>query len=58
MVLKLPLCHEGSEYVLSFENRQREGGFYSVRTDTPNSALVYRYGLQIYIDQLKTFACI
>ena len=25
--------HEGSEYVLTFEIGQREGGFYSARTD-------------------------
>ena len=50
MVLRLPQGHEGSEYVLSFEIGQREGGFYSTRTDTPtdrhteppSSALVYR----------------
>ena len=46
MVLKLPQTHEGSEYVLSFEIEQREGGFYSVRTNTqtepPSSALLYR----------------
>ena len=33
--------------MLSFEIKQREGGFYSARTDRrtepPNSALVYRY---------------
>ena len=50
MVLKLPHGHEGSEYVLSFEIRQREGGFYTGQTDgrtePPSSALVYRY---IYI---------
>ena len=34
MVLKLLHGHEGSEYVLSFEIGQLEGGFYSVRTDT------------------------
>ena len=33
MVLRLPLCHEGSEYALSFEIGQREGGFHSARTD-------------------------
>ena len=33
MVLKLPQGHEGSEYVLSFEIGQREGGFNSARTD-------------------------
>ena len=33
MVLKLLLCHEDSEYVLSFEIGQREGGFYSAQTD-------------------------
>ena len=34
MVLKLPQSHEDSEYVFSFEIGQREGGFYSARTDT------------------------
>ena len=34
MVLKLQLCHEGSDYVFSFEIGQGEGGFYSARTDT------------------------
>ena len=29
MVLKLHLCHEDSEYVLSFEIGQWKGGFYS-----------------------------
>ena len=43
MVLELPLYHEGSEYVLSFEIGQRQGGFYSRRTDTPSTSLVYRY---------------
>ena len=33
MVLKLPPDHDDTEYVLSFELRQREGGFYSGRTD-------------------------
>ena len=48
VVLKLPRGHEDSEYVLSFKIGQREGGFYSARTDTesPNSALVYRFGQQ------------
>ena len=41
MVLKLHLCHEDSEYVLSFEIGQREGGFYRTRTDTPSTVLVY-----------------
>ena len=36
MVLKLPLYHEGSEYVLSFEIGQRQVGFYSTQTDTQN----------------------
>ena len=36
------MTDEGSEYVLSFEIGQREGGFYSARTDTPSNALVYR----------------
>ena len=47
MVLKLPQGHEDSEYVLSFEIGQREGSFYSERTDTqtepPSTVLVYRY---------------
>ena len=46
MILKLPQGHEGSEYMLSFEIGQREGGFYSERTDritdTPSTVLVYR----------------
>ena len=33
IVLRLPQSHENSEYVLSFEIGQREGGFYSARTD-------------------------
>ena len=33
MVLKHPLCHGGSKYVLSFEIGQWEGGFYSGRTN-------------------------
>ena len=33
VVLSLPQGHEGSEYMLSFEIGQREGGFYSGRTD-------------------------
>ena len=33
MVLNFPQGHEDSEYVLSFEMGQREGGFYSARTD-------------------------
>ena len=45
MVLKLPQVHENSEYVLSFQIGQREGGFYSGRTDRhtepPSNALVY-----------------
>ena len=32
--LKLPWGHEDSEYVLTSEIGQREGGFYSARTDT------------------------
>ena len=42
MVLKLPQGHEDSEYVLSFEIRQREGAFYRTRTDTPSTVSVYR----------------
>ena len=34
MVLKLHLCHEDSEYVLGFEIKQRESGFYSERTES------------------------
>ena len=45
MDLKLPQGHEGSEYVLSFEIGQREGGFYGGRTDRqtglPSTVLVY-----------------
>ena len=47
MVLKLPQSYEGSENVLSFEIRRREGGFYSTRTDGQteplSTALVCRY---------------
>ena len=51
MGLILPQGHEGSEYMLSFEIGQREGCFYSRRTDrhtdrrtdTPTTALVYRW---------------
>ena len=53
MVLILPQGHESSEYVLSFEIGQREGGFYSARTDglteTPSTVLVYR--LTIWFQQ-------
>ena len=38
MVLKLPQGHEESDYVLSSEIRQREGGFYSARTDTQSES--------------------
>ena len=34
MHLKLSQGYEDSAYVLSYEIRQREGGFYSARTDT------------------------
>ena len=34
--------NEDSEYVFSFEIGQREGDFYSKRTDTPSTVLVYR----------------
>ena len=44
MVLKLPQGHEDSEYVLSFEIGQREGGFYSGRTDRTTQ---YRISTQI-----------
>ena len=48
---KLPQGYEDSDYVLSFEIGQREGGFYSTRTDTqtdrrtdtPSTVFVYRY---------------
>ena len=47
MVFKLPRCHEGSEYVLSFEIGQREIGFYSAptdgQTDTPSTKFEYRF---------------
>ena len=51
MILRLPQGREGSEYVLSFESGQREGGLERARTDrhtdgqtdTFSSALVYRY---------------
>ena len=51
MILSLPQAHEGSEYVLSFEIGQREGGFCirtNRHTDTPSTVLVYRF-LYIYI---------
>ena len=38
MVLKLLQGFEDSEYVLSFEIGQREGGFYSARTDTQSES--------------------
>ena len=45
MVLKLPQGQEDSEYVVSFEIGQREGGFYNARkdrrTEPPSTALVY-----------------
>ena len=37
LVLKLPLCYESSEYVLSFEIGQREDGLHRALTDTPSS---------------------
>ena len=47
MILKLPQGHEDSEYVLTFEMGQREGSFYSRRTDIhtepPSIVLVYRF---------------
>ena len=47
MVFKLPQGHEDSEYVLSFEIGQREGGFYSARTDSSiwiwNSISIWMY---------------
>ena len=46
MVLKLTHGHEDSEYKLSFEIGQREGGYYSGKTDRirehPRTILVYR----------------
>ena len=39
--LNLPQGHEDSEYVLSFEIEQQEGGFYSARPDTQNHPLPY-----------------
>ena len=47
MFVKFPRRHEDSEYVLSFEIGQREGGFYSARTDTPSTVLVYRYSMNV-----------
>ena len=41
MVLKLPQSHEGSEYVLSFEIGQREGGFCSEQTEFQNHPVPY-----------------
>ena len=41
MVLKLPQNHEDSEYVLSFEIREREGGLYSERTDRHTKSQTY-----------------
>ena len=41
MVLILPQGHEDFEYVLNFEIGQREGGFYSGRTDTQNNRVPY-----------------
>ena len=58
MVLNLPQGPEDSEYVLSFEIGQREGGFYSARTDTPSTVLVYRYDLlnwSTYFDCMYIF---
>ena len=47
MVLKLPQGCDASEYVLSFEIGQREGGFYSARTDRHTQQ---RISIQIYQD--------
>ena len=33
IVFTLPQGHDDSQYMLSFEIGQREGGFYSARTD-------------------------
>ena len=41
MILQLPQGHEDSEYVVSFEIEQREGGFYSARTHTQNHAVAH-----------------
>ena len=52
MVLKHPQCHGGSEYVLSFEIGQWEGGFYSERTNThthPHTLGNYNIDILIYI---------
>ena len=58
MFLKLPQGHEASEYVLSFETGQREGCFYSARTDihadTPSTVLVYRFTKHVDILRLLT----
>ena len=51
IALYLPQGHEDSEYVVSLDILQREGGFYSARTDgrteAPSTALVYRLYLFI-----------
>ena len=41
MVLMLSQGHEDSEYVLSLEIGQREGGFYSGRTSGQNHSVPY-----------------
>ena len=40
-LIKLPQGHTDSEYGLSFEIGQREGGFYSGRTDLQNHPVLY-----------------
>ena len=42
IILNIPQSHEDSEYVLSFEIGQREGGFYSGRTDTQTETQNHR----------------
>ena len=41
MVLRLPQGHEDSEYVLNFYIGQREGGFYSARTESQTHPIPY-----------------
>ena len=62
MVLKLPQGHEDSEYVLSFEIGQREGGFYSGRidrhTEPPSTVLVYRFNTASIIHDMYGSICL
>ena len=53
MVLNLPQGHEDSEYELSFEIGQREGGFYTARTDTQTGGQTQPVPYQ-YIDTLRS----